>query len=802
MRTESWDLRLVPAAVLGWLVSIAALNGMLRWLPLSVLMIIAGLGIVGAVLARFIARPFSGSPHLPATLRWIFISLAAAGIIGLSALASQLVKDSGPLAESAQTRATVSATVLIESDPSLRTGTTRGLKRGADQWQVRARLESLHIPHGSAQGSWSVGAPLLVNFIDLAHCPPPGTLVQVTGRLSRVDWTPQYAAALTVAEPPALVAAPDIRHHVINAIRDGLRSSVSGVAPDAGALVLGLTVGDESIQPEALGESMRVSGLSHLTAVSGGNIAILVGVIIMVGRLVGSPVVVRAVFAGAAVVGYVLIVGPEPSVLRAAGMGTVSVMAILGGGTRRGMSSLAATIVVLLIIAPPLALSLGFSLSVAATAGLLVISPPLRRTLLAALNRGGLRSRPRLRTGLADAIALTGAAQIATAPLLAALGDGLSMVAVPANVLAAPAVAPVTVLGLLAAMSAPLVPPLGAAFAHVAAPPAAWIAFVAHVLADVPVATLPWPGGLVGAAAITVALAIVMMVIRVARQRHWPLRTAAVAALVCAVVLVMRPPDRAGWPPPDWIGVACDVGQGDAFVIATGPGSAIVVDSGPNPDDIQRCLDSLGIHHVNALVLTHFHADHVEGTPGVMAGRDIGVVVTSPLREPLEQVERVEDWVIPEGIPLQVATAGEERQVSEDVTWRVLWPGRIIKDGSIPNNASVVLHVIARGVHFLLLGDVEPAAQVAIRSGSKELQIDVVKVAHHGSRFQDPRFPDWSAGRIAVLSVGADNDYGHPAPETVAAWEYIGADVVRTDTAGDIAFVVRSGELGTVTRRS
>lgn len=791
----------MPAAMIGWLVSIAVLNGTLRWLPVSVLVIAAAVGIFGAIFARSVARLVSGSPRLPAVLRWVFMSTASVGIIGLSALATHSVKDSGPLAEAAHMRATVTAMVVIESDPSLRAGSTRGQRRGADEWQARARMASLDIPYGPAQGSWSIGAPIQVTFQDLSQCPPPGSLLQITGRLSVVDWTPQYAAGLAVAKPPVLLATPDLRHQVINAIRDGLRASVAGVAPDAGALVLGLTVGDESIQPEALGESMRVSGLSHLTAVSGGNIAILVGVIIMIGRLLGSPVVVRACVAGCAVVGYVLIVGPEPSVLRAAGMGTVSVMAILGGGTRRGMSSLAATIVVLLVIAPPLSLSLGFSLSAAATAGLLVIAPSLRQKLLTLLNRGGLRSRPRLRTGLADAIALTGAAQIATAPLLAALGDGLSMVAVPANVLAAPAVAPVTVLGLLAAVVAPVVPPLGAVFAHAAAPPAAWIAWIAHVLAGMPVAMLPWPGGFLGAGAITVTMAMVILGIRVARQRDWPLRTAAVAALVCALVLIMRPPDRAGWPPPDWIGVACDVGQGDAFVIATGPGSAIVVDAGPDPDHIQSCLDSLGIQRVNALVLTHFHADHVEGTPGVLAGRDVAVVVTSPLREPREQVERVEEWVTREGIPMQVATAGEERRVTDSVTWQVLWPGRIIKDGSIPNNSSVVLHVIAQGVHFLLLGDVEPAAQAAIRGASEPLQIDVVKVAHHGSRFQDPRFLEWSSGRIAVLSVGADNDYGHPAPETVAAWEFIGADVVRTDSDGDIAVVDRSGELGTVTRR-
>ncbi len=796
MQSGTWDLRLVPAAVFGWLMSIAVLSGAFTPVAPRLVTGVAIGGITAGALSLFLA-----SGRLSAVLRWAMVTLLSVSVIGIAALAAIEPQRSGPLAEAAATRAPVIATVVIESDPRVRTGSTKGVRRASDQWQARARLESLQVMHGPSQGLWSVGAPIQVSFSKPEYSPPPGTLLRAQGRLAPASWTPQFAAVLNVSQPPDILEMPNMRHRVINAIRHGLRASVSGVAPDAGALVLGLTVGDESMQPEALGEAMRISGLSHLTAVSGGNIAILVGVIIIVGRFLGSPILVRAILAGAAVIGYVLIVGPEPSVLRAAGMGTVSVMAILGGGARHGLSSLAATIVVLLVIAPPLALSLGFSLSAAATAGLLIVAPPLRRRLLSALDRGALRSQPRLRTALADAIALTGAAQIATAPLLAALGDGLSAVAVPANVLAAPAVAPVTILGLMAAVMAPVVPPLGAILAHLAAPPAAWIALMAHLFADLPVSTLPWPGGMIGAAAITIAMSVVAIAIYVGRKYQWPIRTGAVLGLACLVVLMLRPPDQAGWPPPDWVAVACDVGQGDAFVIATEPGAAIVVDAGPDPGAIRSCLDTLGVNRVHALVLSHFHADHVEGVPGVFLGRDVGVVMVSPVREPQEQFARVESWIADEGISMEVATAGEYRRITDDVTWQVLWPARVIRGGSMANNASVVLHVQSQGVSFLLLGDVEPAAQAAIRSVSPPMQVDVVKVAHHGSRFQDPRLPSWTSGRIAVLSVGADNGYGHPAPETVAAWEFIGADVVRTDISGDIAVVLRDGELGTVTRR-
>ena len=585
-------------------------------------------------------------------------------------------------------------------------------------------------------------------------------------------------------------------------VRVGLRDSVSGTSPDSGALVLGLTIGDESTQPEGLAEAMRVSGLAHLTAVSGGNVAIVLGVVIIIGRLLGIGVTIQALVAAGALLGYVLIVGPEPSVLRASGMGAVAVFALLVGGPRRGLSALSATIVVLLSLGPTLAVSLGFSLSVAATAGLLLVAPLLRRGIRRALDRFRLPTRSR--EALADAIALTMAAQITTAPILASLGQGLSLVAVPANVLAAPAVAPVTVLGLMAAITAPVLPPLAQVLGHLAAPFAGWIAWLARTFGGLDVATLAWPGGLQGAIAAIFAIIGVTVVIAIGHARRWPLRTLAVVVLAGMVVLWMRPPDRAGWPPPDWLAVACDVGQGDAMVISTGPGRAIVVDAGPDPDLVDSCLDDLGIAHVDVLVLTHFHADHVEGAPGVLDGRSVDRIVASPVAEPVEQVARVRGWVESAGLVVESVWAGESGVLGDPATpvsWRVLWPARVITEGSVPNNASIVLDIRTGGVRLLLLGDVEPAAQAALRGARGTQAFDVVKVAHHGSRYQDPRLASWTAGRIAVISVGVDNDYGHPAPETVAAWESVAARIMRTDRDGDIAIVSLEGALGVVTRR-
>jgi competence protein ComEC len=213
---------------------------------------------------------------------------------------------------------------------------------------------------------------------------------------------------------------------------------------------------------------------------------------------------------------------------------------------------------------------------------------------------------------------------------------------------------------------------------------------------------------------------------------------------------------------------------------------------------IDRCLGDAGIARVDLLVLTHHHADHVDGVPGVLEDRVVAGALISPLREPLEQAAKVEQWLA--GMPVSVARTGQRLQV-DGIALTVLWPQRIIRGPeSAPNNASVVLLAEVRGIRLLLLGDVEIAAQVALRTSLAGPGVDIVKIPHHGSRFQDPALASWTAGRVAIVSVGEGNRYGHPAPETLRAWETQGALVARTDLAGDVAIV--GAPLGVVTRRT
>ena len=768
---------LIPGALIAWLLALTGNLLLARGLDSSLI-------VRGAFAAAFVS--FLVIAIALARRRAAWAACGAVSVAVLLSSASYAITITAEPFDADGSRVTVEATVI--GDMRMRTSLS------GPALDVRA-----HVSRAStARGEWELGAPVILR-IPPEDAPAIGATVSVTGTVREGDPLRGFAAlidadSISVTQPPGPLGA------MATAVRGSLRSSLAGAPERSAALVEGLAVGDETAQPPELAEQMRIAGLSHLTAVSGGNTSIVVGAVLLAATIVGLGLHLRVVAAGVALGAFVVIVGPQPSVLRASVMAVVALLAIISGSRRTGLHALAFAVVVLIVLSPGLASSWGFALSVVATAGLVVLAAPI----VAHWGQGG-----RLRRAVVAALALTIGAQVATLPLIAAFGDGLSLVSVPANLLAAPAVAPVTVLGLLAAVSGTVSAPLAVLLARLAEPFAAWIAWVAQTTSSWPAATLPWPGGLGGASLAALVAAALAYAIRRHRGRHERTgrpRTLVLGAVVLAAVavLALRIPDRAGWPPPGWLALACDVGQGDALVLRGATGGAVVIDAGPDPAAIDRCLDDAGIDHVALLVLTHHHADHVDGVPGVLGGREVAGALISPLREPVEQADKVAGWLA--DMPVTTARTGQHLEV-DGISLSVLWPQRIIRGPeSAPNNASVVLLAQVRGVRLLLLGDVEVAAQVALRTSQAGPGVDIVKVPHHGSRFQDPALASWTAGRIAIISVGEGNRYGHPAPETIRSWEYAGAVIARTDLAGDVAIVGPSDEpgagLGVVTRRT
>ena len=558
-------------------------------------------------------------------------------------------------------------------------------------------------------------------------------------------------------------------------MRAGVRDAVAHTGRDPSALVPALVDGDDQRISDEVQEEFRRSGLTHLLAVSGTNLTIVLAVVLVLARSLGAPRRALVVLGLVSVVGFVLLARPDPSVVRAAAMGVVGLAAI-GLGSRGGLRTLSVAIVALLFIDPWLSRSLGFVLSVCATAGILLAAPPLARRLE--------RWMPRW---CALAIAVPIAAQLACTPAIVAISGEVSLVAVFANVLAGPLVAPATVAGLAGG----LLDLVSAPVARIPGTIAGWcvsgILEVSHVSSSLSGASLAWraPWWLL---IVLVPLAFVV-IWRLARH------PAVVVGIALGVGLGMWRPPQVGWPPDGWVMVACDVGQGDATVVSTGDGSAMLVDVGPEPVAVDRCLDRLRVDQLTVVAITHAHADHMGGWSGAVSGRDIGTVLLGPTGGPDAEAES------------RRVVAGQRFAVGK-LSVEVLWPtaGQAAptgSDGSAVNDASLVLRVTVTGDHplrLLLTGDVEPDAQEALMRQHPDLAADVIKVPHHGSGRQSDRFFTAVGARVATISAGQDNDYGHPAAAALQLLRDHHVAWWRTDTDGDIAVVLRDGRLAVVTR--
>jgi competence protein ComEC len=210
----------------------------------------------------------------------------------------------------------------------------------------------------------------------------------------------------------------------------------------------------------------------------------------------------------------------------------------------------------------------------------------------------------------------------------------------------------------------------------------------------------------------------------------------------------------------------------------------------------------LHVGTIAALVLTHMHADHVEGIPGVLRGRQVGLVQVGPLDEPADEVARVNAWLAQRGVPVQRLGLGETVSAGA-VRYSVLGPEQAFHGTeSDPNNSSLVLAVALPGLDLLLTGDVEEPAQLALMRGDARLHADVLKVPHHGSRKMLAAFAAATGATAAVTSVGRDNPYGHPAASTMTAIAADGMRGYRTDKDGDVAISGSTGGAVAVTARS
>lgn len=609
-----------------------------------------------------------------------------------------------------------------------------------------------------------------------------GARIRVVGEAMATDAGERAALVVFATRVEVLFPAGGVHAVAAQVRHDFVDRAVRLPEPGAG-LLPGLAVGDTRAVSEELNAAMLTSGLSHLTAVSGANCAIVVGAVFWLVALCGGGRALRVILALAALAAFVVLVTPEPSVIRAATMAALAMLAVLLGRPSAGVGVLSLAVTLILIGDPWLSATPGFALSAAATAALIVLAPPL--------SRGMSRWMPQ---PIALALAIPLAAQLACGPIIVLFAEQQSLIGVAANLLAAPAAPIATVIGLLACLAGP-VPFLADVLTASAWLPAAWIATTAEVTAALPGAQILVEAG-VGTALLVAVLSASIGVVLVrprdgAQPPAWAVRTAAGVLIVSLALggarFALTGPLAAATVPDEWSIAACDVGQGDALVVRSA-GEVALIDTGPDPALLEGCLRSLGIDRIDLLVLTHFDLDHVGGVTAV-TGR-VTRVLHGPAGE--SQDARTLATLAAEGATLTEAATGLRGRLG-DASWRVLWPRPDSAAFPTGNDASVVLDVAGGGVpSALFLGDLSAVPQrLLLGAGQLRPPYAVVKVSHHGSADQDAGLYDAARPAVAIFSAGEENDYGHPRAEALAMLQAAGAHPLRTDQQGRILLELR-----------
>jgi len=554
----------------------------------------------------------------------------------------------------------------------------------------------------------------------------------------------------------------------LDAIRLGLRS-LSGDG-NAGALIPGMVLGDTSKQSAEFKNSMKRSGLTHLVAVSGANFALVSAFVLWMMQFLFTRMKFRLTATAISLIAFIALVRPSPSVLRAAAMAAVLLIA---QGTKRARDSLPAlgfAMAAVVIVDPWQARDAGFALSVLATGGLLLFAPVLVEKLSSHVPEK-----------LAQALAPPIAAIVFCSPIIVALSGYLAPMSVIANLFAAPFVAPITIVGFIAALFSPFLPFISSVLIWFIRFPAGAIALIAHWASNFPVLTLRT--GKIGFLIVATFTLLAWLF-----KKWFKFITIFTLIVLISITWLQR------WPGGDWEIANCDIGQGDSMVINLGNHQGIVIDVGPDAVAEDRCLKALGIQQIPLLILSHFHADHVAGLPGAIKNRVIGQVWVSVNSAPL--VESAMAHSALEGVEIIKAVRGMSSRVGK-LTIKVLWPTlsatsfeEMPGEGSQINNSSIATLITSDSFSIFAGGDLEPPVQqILIKDVAP---VDIYKVCHHGSRYQDLAFMAALHPGISIISVGVGNTYGHPAVQTLDALARLGSEVLRTDIDGAIAVQVRN----------
>lgn len=559
-----------------------------------------------------------------------------------------------------------------------------------------------------------------------------GRLRPGAGHVGRVEVAGRLSSARVVAVPgaePGLVG-------FANAMRDRVLSGLDG--SDGGqALLAGFLVGDTSGVGDADLEALRRAGLTHFVAVSGSNLATFLALWwLLLAPLARHPIPrITAGLIGVAV--FVVITRAEPSVVRAGVMVSVLLVGRLFGLALDRWATLGLTVIVCLALAPGLADDVGFQLSVAATAGV------MGGTVL-------FRFSPQ---PVANVLGATISAQVAVAPILLVTFGSLPLMAPIANLVAAPLVAVATVFGGLGAL------------AHFG--PCVFVGDLAsEAVLIIGRVAAPWPQ--IGWVGVSVAA--------IGGLAAWRLPSLRVAIVVVAGLVAALAVAPFGHRVDPGTVAFLDVGQGDASLIF-GEGVTVLVDGGPDPGVLAEKLAHWGVDHLDLVIVSHVHADHIEGLRAVVGRIPVGVVWLAFDNHSTPASEWLSGALAETGVPWLTPEVGSDVELG-GIRLRVLGP---LRHYASPNDESIVIEAQVSERSVLFTGDIEVIAQRELDGVSA----DVLKVPHQGAATSDA---DWLAAvgaDIASISVGP-NTFGHPADWVIEVLEQSGAMVMRTDRDGDV----------------
>jgi competence protein ComEC len=558
------------------------------------------------------------------------------------------------------------------------------------------------------------------------------------------------------------------------AASEGIRARVRTAATrhlddGRGGLLVGFVTGDTRLLPPADRDAMRDSGLSHLTAVSGSNLAIVIAGVVALGGGLRLGATGRRWLVGGAVLWFAFVTRFEPSILRAGTMVGVVLLAGARGVARDTRHALAGAVLLLVLIDPRLAGSLGLVLSATATAGVLVLAPMVRSRLPARTPRW-----------LGEIASITIGAQIAVVPVVLTAFQEVSLASIPANLVAVPVAGFAAILA-FGGTALALVHPGAAAIVFALAGPAAGVVLAAaHRFDEI--------GGRVGTARPVTVVALAAACGWVLAGRRTVASRRYGVAVVALTLLAMLPALVGRLPPAGFTLTAIDVGQGDAFLVET-PGARLLFDTGSD-GSAAAWLRANGRTRIDLLVVSHPHLDHAGGAPEVLRRVRVGEVwlnrdVPSELHETGETLQVAHD----RAVPVRSPRAGDAVTLG-DLSVTVLHPGagRPYRFAhSEANDSSYVLSIRYGDRRVLLAGDVEGAAQADLLARDPErLRAELMTVPHHGSRTSDPRFLARVAPLTGVISAGRDNRHGHPHADIVAFLQNHGTVVRRTDLEGTV----------------